>query len=82
MATGHMASSCVHPYLLNKHASELTLSEAAVLVGLPNAPSLYDPFTKPDSCVSRRNLVLSRMLEAGDISQEEYDAACGRASSS
>ena len=60
----------------NKHASELTLSEAAVLVGLPNAPSLYDPFTKPDSCVSRRNLVLSRMLEAGDISQEEYDAAC------
>ena len=60
----------------NKHASELTLAEAATLVGLPNAPSLYDPFQNPDACKERRNLVLYRMLEAGTISQEEYDAAC------
>lgn len=59
----------------NKHASELTIAEAATLVGLPNSPTLYDPFRNPENCVSRRNLVLDRMLEAGDISQEEHDAA-------
>lgn len=59
----------------NKHASELTLAEAATLVGLPNSPTLYDPFRNPENCVSRRNLVLDRMLEAGDITQEEHDAA-------
>ncbi|WP_321973747.1 PBP1A family penicillin-binding protein [Paratractidigestivibacter sp.] len=59
----------------NKHASELTLAEAATLVGLPNSPTIYDPFRNPENCVSRRNLVLDRMLEAGDITQEEHDAA-------
>ncbi len=59
----------------NKHASELSLAEAATLVGLPNSPTLYDPFKNPENCVSRRNLVLDRMLEAGDITQEEHDAA-------
>ncbi len=59
----------------NKHANELTLAEAATLVGLPNSPTLYDPFRNPENCVSRRNLVLDRMLEAGDITQEEHDAA-------
>ncbi len=59
----------------NKHASELTLAQAATLVGLPNSPTLYDPFRNPENCVSRRNLVLDRMLEAGDISQEEHDSA-------
>ena len=62
----------------NKHANELTLAEAALLVGIPNAPTIYDPFNSEmlENCKSRRNLVLSRMLEAGHISQEEYDAAC------
>ena len=59
----------------NKHATDLTLAEAATLVGLPNSPTLYDPFRNPENCVSRRNLVLDRMLEAGDITQEEHDAA-------
>ena len=59
----------------NKSADELTLAEAATLVGLPNSPTYYDPFTYPENCIERRNLVLSRMLEAGDITQEEYDEA-------
>lgn len=59
----------------DKHASELTLAEAATLVGLPNGPGLFDPFTHPDACKERRNLVLSRMLEAGDITQQEFDSA-------
>ena len=59
----------------SKHANELTLPEAALLVGLPNAPSTYDPTINPDYALSRRNLVLDRMRTAGDITQEEYDAA-------
>lgn len=59
----------------NKPSSELTLPEAALLVGLPQSPSYYDPTENPDAAVARRNVVLSRMLEANDITQEEYDAA-------
>ena len=58
----------------NKSAADLTLNEAATLVGIPNSPTAFDPFTNYDNCKSRRDLVLSRMLEAGDITQEEYDA--------
>lgn len=59
----------------NKHANELTLAEAALLCGLPQGPSIYDPTVNPDLALDRRNLVLARMLEAGDITQEEHDAA-------
>ena len=60
---------------LSKHANELTLAEAALLVGLPNSPSMYDPTVNPDLAVERRNTVLDRMLSNGKISQEEHDAA-------
>ena len=61
----------------NKNASDLTLAEAALLAGLPQAPSAYDPTVNPEGAVWRRNVVLSLMLEGGDITQEEYDAAKG-----
>lgn len=57
-------------------AKDLTLAQAALLVGIPNSPTMYDPTQNPDASVQRRNLVLKRMLDAGDISQEEYDEAC------
>ena len=59
----------------NKHANELTLAEAATLVGIPNSPTAYDPTVNPNDSKARRNLVLKRMLKQGDITQEEYDAA-------
>ncbi len=60
----------------NKSAKDLTLAEAALLVGLPNSPSYYDPFENPDAALHRRNdVVLQRMLDAGDITQEEFDQA-------
>lgn len=59
----------------NKHASELTLAEAATLIGLPNSPSYYDPTQNPDAAKERRNKVLDNMLRLGDITQEEHDAA-------
>ena len=47
---------------LSKSAADLTLSEAALLIGLPNSPSQYDPTVNPDLALSRRNKVLDNML--------------------
>ena len=60
---------------LSKSASDLTLSEAALLIGLPNSPSQYDPTVNPDLALSRRNKVLDNMLRLGHITKEEHDAA-------
>ena len=60
---------------LSKSAKDLTLAEAALLIGLPNSPSQYDPTVNPDLALSRRNKVLDNMLRLGHITQEEHDAA-------
>ncbi|MDO4807558.1 MAG: PBP1A family penicillin-binding protein, partial [Coriobacteriales bacterium] len=59
----------------NKDAKNLTLAEAALLAGLPQSPTYYDPTENPEAAVQRRNTVLDRMLTAGDITKEEHDAA-------
>lgn len=56
-------------------AADLTLAQAATLAGIPQSPTFLNPKVYPDACLTRRNLVLDRMLSAGDITQEEHDAA-------
>ena len=56
-------------------AADLTLAQAATLVGIPQSPTYLNPKEYPDACLKRRNTVLDRMLSAGDITQEEHDAA-------
>lgn len=56
-------------------ASNLTIAQAATLIGIPNSPTLYNPVLNPDSSIERRNVVLARMLSNEVITQEEYDAA-------
>jgi penicillin-binding protein 1A len=58
-----------------RSAGDLNLVQSALLVGLPQAPSAYDPFARPEAALERRNEVLDAMLEAGDIDQEQYDRA-------
>ena len=58
-----------------KTAADLTLVEAATLVGLPQSPTSYDPTRNPDLAVERRNLVLGNMLRNEDVTQEQYDEA-------
>jgi len=53
----------------------LTLDQAALLAGLPQAPSIYDPFVRPQDALHRRDEVLHAMLVNGDISLPMYDAA-------
>jgi penicillin-binding protein 1A len=59
----------------SQSASELNLGQAALLAGLPQAPSAYDPFARPAAATARRNEVLRAMLESGDIDRARYDRA-------
>jgi penicillin-binding protein 1A len=58
-----------------EHAKDLRLAQAAMIAGLPQAPSVYDPFERPNEAVRRRNEVLAAMLSANDIDQAQYDKA-------
>ena len=59
----------------NKKAKDLTLSEAALLAGLPQAPTLYSPYVNPNKAFSRRNEVLRLMQGLKFIDQKEMAQA-------
>ena len=60
----------------NKNSQDLTLAEAAYLASIPQSPTLLSPYGKnKDKLDTRKNLVLSRMLELKFISEEEYNTA-------
>lgn len=58
-----------------KHASELNLAEAALLAGLPKAPSLYDPYRHPQKSLQRQRYVLCQLRNIDWISEQEYKKA-------
>ena len=58
-----------------KSAADLNLVQSATLAGIPQSPNELNPKENPDKCLERRNLVLDRMLSAGDITQEQHDKA-------
>ena len=58
----------------DKAPSDLTVEEAAVLVGLLKAPSTYNPVRNPENSLARRNTVLSQMLKYDYLTQAEYDS--------
>ncbi len=55
--------------------SQVNLSQAALLGGLPQAPSDYDPLSHPDAARARRSDVLARLLNSGLITNSQYQAA-------
>ncbi len=57
-----------------KLPDELNLQEAAVLVGVVNAPTRYSPVRNPENALARRNLVLKRIAETGAITREQCDS--------
>lgn len=62
-------------YYFGKSVSDLNLSEASLMVGLFNNPSLYNPYRNPEGCTNRRNKVLELMYRHGYITEEQKDAA-------
>jgi penicillin-binding protein 1A len=71
-AIGVQAASQI---FFDKPASELDLQQSALLAGLPQAPSQYNPFLDPGEARTRRNEVLHKMAELHYISAAEADAA-------
>ena len=59
----------------SKPAKDLSLDEAALLAGLPQSPSAYNPFLDPNAALARRNDVLDAMLDQGYINQADHDHA-------
>ncbi len=59
----------------NKPLKDLTLAEAALIAGLPQAPSVYSPYNDKKLALERRNQVLGRMLKMRYITQEQYNQA-------
>ncbi len=58
-----------------KAAGELSIAEAATLIGIANAPTRYDPLSRPIECRGKRDLVLKTMMETGVISESQYTEA-------
>jgi penicillin-binding protein 1A len=71
------ASAAARIYF-DRPVRELTLRQAALLAGLPQAPSLYSPFENPKLALRRRNEVLTKMRDLGMIDPERARRATGR----
>ncbi len=64
-------------YYLGKSTPELTLSEAAMLVGIAPNPARYNPFGSREAAAQRRDMVLGRMVAEGFITAEQHEEAAG-----
>ncbi|KQO02137.1 hypothetical protein ASF21_16055 [Arthrobacter sp. Leaf234] len=62
-------------YFFNVDAKDLTIEQGALLAGLVNGPTFYNPIEHPERALQRRNLVVDAMLTHGKITDEEHDAA-------
>ena len=62
-------------YYFQKSTKELSLAECALLAGIPNNPSLYNPLENPENAIKRRNVILNKMLNLGIINEEECNQA-------
>lgn len=60
----------------NKEPKDLTITEAATLIGLCKNPSLFNPVRYPERCLQRRNVVLGQMQKVGYLSKAEYNQYC------
>ncbi|MGA9111518.1 MAG: transglycosylase domain-containing protein, partial [Smithella sp.] len=72
---GNFGYEAAAQFFFGKHIWQLSLTEAALLAGIPKSPTAYSPLSHPESARRRRNQVLLAMLENGKISREDYHAA-------
>ncbi|MBQ8752502.1 MAG: transglycosylase domain-containing protein [Clostridia bacterium] len=61
----------------DKELKDCTLAECALMAGVTNNPSLYDPYERPEAARRRQRLVLTKMYECGFITEDEYVQAMG-----
>ena len=75
MGNGNYGMLTAAKSYFGKDLKDLSIAQLALLAGIPQAPSQYDPYTNPEAAQSRRDTVLSEMLEDKNITKEEYDVA-------
>jgi penicillin-binding protein 1A len=75
LGSGMYGFEAASEFYFTKHAKDLTLTEAALLAGLPKGPAGYSPLLNPDKALRRRNLVLSEMESDGVITHAQADKA-------
>lgn len=75
LGSGQYGFEAASQYYFSKHATDLTLTEAALLAGLPKGPSSYSPILNPDKALRRRNLVISEMESDGVITHAQAQTA-------
>lgn len=75
LGSGMYGFEAASQFYFAKHAKDLTLTEAALLAGLPKGPAAYSPLLNPEKSLRRRNLVLSEMESDGIISHAQAEQA-------
>lgn len=75
LGSGMYGFEAASRYYFSKHASQLTLTEAALLAGLPKGPVAFSPILHPEKALRRRNLVLAAMERNHAITHAQADAA-------
>ena len=72
MGNGYYGMKTAAKSYFGKELGDLSVAQAALLAGIPQEPTQYDPYTNPDAAKERRNTVLNEMYEDKNISKEEY----------
>ncbi|TWS94386.1 penicillin-binding protein PBP1A [Streptococcus sp. sy018] len=75
MGNGYYGMRTAAKNYYGKDLPELSIAQLALLAGIPQAPSQYDPYTNAETAQARRDTVLSQMLNYGKISKEVYEEA-------
>lgn len=75
MNYGNYGMGTAANYYYEKSLNQLDLAQTALIAGMPNAPTVYDPYLYPDKATYRRNVVLKAMLTNNKISQSQYHQA-------
>jgi penicillin-binding protein 1A len=75
LGSGNYGFEAASEYFFSKHARDLTLTEAALLAGLPKGPVAFSPLLYPERALRRRNLVISEMESDGAITHAQAEAA-------
>ena len=75
LGSGMYGFEAASQFYFSKHAKDLTLTEAALLAGLPKGPVAYSPLINPEKALRRRNLVISEMESDGVITHQQAEQA-------
>jgi penicillin-binding protein 1A len=75
LGSGNYGFEAAAEYYFSKHAKDVTLTEAALLAGLPKGPVAFSPILNPERALRRRNLVLSEMESDGAITHVQAEQA-------